>query len=253
MSYSIVMPAHNEEKYIKKALESVFAQTVKPNQVIVVLDRCTDKTAEIIRRFPVKVIVKEELKWRNSYAENLELARKYITTDFYAIVDADVVLEPNYFEILLKAIKEEDACIGGKILTRCRTLVCKFLSIWERTHAISPWRRPRGCALLIRREILDRLGGFADVPAPDTYVQEQALKIGYKVRVIKKAVAYHTRETTIKRSAKVQFQTGIARYVQGIGPVRTFLHGIIRLRPLVILGYFYALLMDKFRPRREET
>jgi glycosyltransferase involved in cell wall biosynthesis len=244
------MPAHNEEKYIKKALESVFAQTVRPTKVIVILDRCTDKTDEMVMHFPVEVITKNKNEWRNSYAENLELARKYVMTDFYAIVDADVILEPNYFEVLLKEIKEDDACVGGRILTRCRTFICKFLSIWEHTYVLSPWKRPRGCALLIRKEVLNKIGGFADVPAPDTYIQELAIKMGYKVRVIKNAKAYHTREITVRRAIKTQFQTGIARYVQGIGFMRTLLHSVIRLRPFVILGYLYAWLINKFRSKQ---
>jgi len=130
MSYSVVMCAHNEEKYIKKTLESVFLQTVKPEKVIVVLDRCTDRTGEIAKEFPVEIIEKKDKKWENSYAENLELARLRIDSEFYAIVDADVVLEPDYFEVLLSEMDAEDACIGGEIVTKSRTFLGKLISIW---------------------------------------------------------------------------------------------------------------------------
>ncbi len=245
MPYSVVMCAHNEEKYIKKALESVFLQTVKPEKVIVVLDRCTDRTGGIAKDFPVEIIEKGEKKWENSYAENLELARLRIDSELYAIVDADVVLEPDYFEVLLCEIEGKDACIGGKVVTKSGTLLGRLLSIWEKTYRFSPSRRPRGCALLIRKNVLDMMGGFADVPAPDTYVQDEALELGYGVRVTMKAKAYHIREITLKKTIKAQFSAGVARYVQGKGPARTFLHSLVRLRPFVFIGYLYGFLIHK--------
>lgn len=245
MSYSVVMCAHNEEKYIKKALESVFLQTVKPEKVIIILDRCTDRTGQIAREYRVEIIEKKEKKWGNSYAENLELARPGIESEFYAIVDADVVLEPDYFKVLLSEISDKEACIGGKIVTRSKTLLGRFASLWEKTYRVSPSRRPRGCALLIKKNVLDSIGGFADVPAPDTYIQDEALKLGYEVGIASNAKAYHIRDVTLRRSVKGQFLTGMARYLQGKGAVRTFLHSLVRLRPFVFVGYLYGFLTHR--------
>jgi len=245
MPYSVAMCAHNEEKYVKQALESIFLQTVKPEKVVLVLDRCTDRTGEIARRFSVEILEKKDKKWNNSYAENLEIARKRIDSNFYAIVDADVVLEPNYFEALLSEIGDKDACIGGKIVTKSRTFIGNLLSIWEKTYVLSPSRRPRGCALLIRKSVLDEIGGFADVPAPDTYVQDMALKLGYGVKITSKSKAYHTREVTLRKAVKAQFSAGIARYVQKKGFVKTFLHSLVRLRPFVFAGYLYGMVACK--------
>ncbi|MEM3390317.1 MAG: glycosyltransferase [Thermoproteota archaeon] len=245
MSYSIVMCAHNEEKYIKQALESVFRQTVKPEKVILVLDRCTDRTGEIAREYPVEIIEKKEKKWNNSYAENLEIARQRINSEFLAIVDADVILEPDYFKNLLAEIREEDACISGKIVTKSKTTLGRLLSLWEKTYNISPTRRPRGCALLITRRVLDESGGFADVPAPDTYIQDSALNLGYRIRTTESSTAYHIREVTLKKAVKAQFSAGMARYIQRKGLLRTLLHSIVRLRPFVLVGYFYSFITNK--------
>jgi len=239
------MCAHNEEKYIKKALESVFLQTVKPEKVIVVLDRCTDRTGEIVKEFPVEVIEKREKRWENSYAENLELARLKVDSEFYAIVDADVVLEPDYFEVLLSEMDAEDACIGGEIVTKSRTFLGRLVSIWEKTYRASPSRRPRGCALLIRKTVLDEIGGFADVPAPDTYVQDAALKLGYEIRITPKVNAYHIRDITLGKAIRAQFSAGVARHIQRKGLARTFLHSLVRLRPFVFIGYVYSIFARK--------
>jgi len=53
---SVVIPAYNAERYLEQTLESVFAQTCLPLEVIVVDDGSTDGTAEIAARYPVRLI-----------------------------------------------------------------------------------------------------------------------------------------------------------------------------------------------------
>jgi len=252
LAYTVLMAAHNEETYIGNALRSVFSQSVKPAEVVVVLDRCTDGTENIAREFPVKIIKKEEKKWVFSYAENLELARRYVKTPFFAIVDADVELEPDYFEKLLSEMDDRTCCVGGRVETRCKTLLCKLLRYWEKTYRLSMYRRPRGCALLIKTHILEEIGGFADVPAPDTYVQDCAISKGYSVKIVESAKAYHVRDITIKRAVKTQLNTGIGRYVMNKSFLRTLGHSIIRLRPFIVVGYIYAALSSRYRRLSQE-
>ena len=50
VKFSIIIPAHNEEKYIRKCLDSIAKASEaykEQTEVIVVLNRCTDKTEEI--------------------------------------------------------------------------------------------------------------------------------------------------------------------------------------------------------------
>lgn len=50
-SFSILIPVHNCEKHIAKAIESAMAEN--PSEIIVFDDASTDRTREIIRRYPV--------------------------------------------------------------------------------------------------------------------------------------------------------------------------------------------------------
>ena len=50
--FSVVIPAHNEEKYIKRCIDSVWeADSVFPGntEIIVVCNRCTDNTERIAK------------------------------------------------------------------------------------------------------------------------------------------------------------------------------------------------------------
>jgi len=53
--FSIIIPVYNVEKYIRRTLESVFSQTEKDFEVIVVDDASTDKSMDIVKSFPVNI------------------------------------------------------------------------------------------------------------------------------------------------------------------------------------------------------
>ena len=48
--FSIIIPAHNEENYIRQTLHSIKQQTFQDFETIVVANGCTDKTEEIVRK-----------------------------------------------------------------------------------------------------------------------------------------------------------------------------------------------------------
>jgi len=244
----VVVCVHNEEKYLENCLKSVFSQVLRPHRVLVVLDRCTDRSEEIARRFPVEIFRKKEAKWRNSYAENLQLGFDLLKSDrcdYFAIVDADVILPPNYFNYLVFFMERNKvACASGQVVDKPRSKVNRLFAAWKKLNLkFTPLgRRPRGCCLVIKKNVLREIGGFADVPAPDTYVQNEALKRGYNVELVVNptTVVQHVRDEPLRKILRKQFQTGMARCELGTSFLRTLLHGIFRLRPLTILGHIYA-------------
>lgn len=56
LKVSVVVPAYNSESYIAETLDSIFAQTSLPMEVIIVDDGSSDATADIVRKYPVKLI-----------------------------------------------------------------------------------------------------------------------------------------------------------------------------------------------------
>ena len=62
-TFTVVIPAHNEEKYVARCIGSVKSAAKfcgSPVQIIVVCNRCTDRTAEIARKHGAKVIMNED-------------------------------------------------------------------------------------------------------------------------------------------------------------------------------------------------
>ena len=64
IKFSVVIPAHNEEKYIGRCLRAVISASkyVKPERVeiIVVANRCTDRTCAIAKHYGAKVIINDD-------------------------------------------------------------------------------------------------------------------------------------------------------------------------------------------------
>ena len=56
MKISVIIPTWNRSSYLARALESVYAQSLLPHEVIVVDDGSTDKTREIILSKGEKII-----------------------------------------------------------------------------------------------------------------------------------------------------------------------------------------------------
>lgn len=84
---SAVIPAYNTERYLRRAIESVLAQSYRPLECIVIDDGSTDRTGEIARSFGERVRYVAQLNSGASAARNagIEAARG----EYIAFLDAD--------------------------------------------------------------------------------------------------------------------------------------------------------------------
>ena len=106
---SIIIPAHNEEQYIGKCLESILkASEPFKNQVeiIVVLNRCTDRTEEIAKSYNCIVLKNSDKNLSKIRNAGVELARGEIIVT----IDADTQMNEH---VLSKA---EENLITGKYI-----------------------------------------------------------------------------------------------------------------------------------------
>lgn len=106
---SIIVPAYNTEKYIKKCIKSVSAQTYKNIQIIIVDDGSTDKTYEICKSMcneDNRIEVHQKTNGGVSSARNLGIDKA--VGQYVAFVDSDDILEAHYIERLVRAMKGDD-------------------------------------------------------------------------------------------------------------------------------------------------
>lgn len=110
MKVSVVIPAYNEERYIGSCLESLMNQDIPPEEIIVVNNNSTDKTAEIVNQFPVRLLTED--------TKNVIIARNKgfdsAVNDILARTDADTQLPPNWIAKIKENFKNNtiDALSG---------------------------------------------------------------------------------------------------------------------------------------------
>lgn len=95
----VLIAAHNEEQSIGATLESLAQQTRRPDEVVVVADRCTDGTVEIALSFGAKVFETFDNQHRKAGALNQALTvimADLELTDQVLLMDADTVLCPEF-------------------------------------------------------------------------------------------------------------------------------------------------------------
>lgn len=110
--FSVIIPAHNEEKYITKCLDSIVAASSSfRNQVeiIVVLNRCTDRTEEIAKAYGCVTVLNEDKnlsKIRNAGA-------KVAQGEILVTIDADSQMTENTLVDIEKYLSSGKYIGGG--------------------------------------------------------------------------------------------------------------------------------------------
>lgn len=110
LTVTVVVPAWNEEDFIRDTIEALLVQTHEC-RIIVVDDSSTDRTPDIVREYPtVRLLTTDRNQGSKSRA--LNYAIPYVDTDVFICVDADTSLHPDAVENLLKAFNDPDVAIA---------------------------------------------------------------------------------------------------------------------------------------------
>jgi glycosyltransferase involved in cell wall biosynthesis len=183
---SVAMPAYQAARWIGETLESVLAQTSPPDEVVVVDDGSTDRTAEIAASFgdPVRVVRQENGGAPAAYNR----AFRESTGEYVAMCPADDLWEPRKLEWQREALTahpEVDVAFGG----------ARYFGLEDRDHphpaATGVLERDRflremyvadvlpAPTAVVRRALYERLGEFReDLPGEDYEFWMRALRHG---------------------------------------------------------------------------
>lgn len=165
---SAIIPAYNCEKYIVETIESVFAQTHKDIELIVVDDGSTDRTEEIIRSFGARLnYIRQDKNSGPSAARNRGI--KESSGAYVAFLDHDDIWLPDKIEEQVRMLEREkdlalvysnfyyinrSGSIMGKLFDNikpCRGFVFEELVISNFIPTSS---------VVIRKKVLDETGIF---------------------------------------------------------------------------------------------
>ncbi|MFG2461492.1 glycosyltransferase [Streptomyces sp. NPDC048523] len=107
----VLVPAHNEEALIAETLQSLAAQTRPADEVIVVADRCTDRTAQISTAHGAKVVESVANTQAKAGALNQvldELLPRLSDDDAVMIMDSDTSLSHEFIARAARRLHEQE-------------------------------------------------------------------------------------------------------------------------------------------------
>lgn len=155
---TVVMAVFNGAEFVGEALESVLAQHYRPTEVIVVDDGSHDDTGEVVRGFPSVRYIRQENQGPAA-ARNTGIAAA--TGEFVAFVDHDDRIPPTKLEVQVGHLlaHPELGCVLGRqeILLEPGTTAPDWL---RRDRVLNDLGGINFVTAVIRRPILDQLGGF---------------------------------------------------------------------------------------------
>lgn len=221
-SVTVVVPVRNGELTIQPLLESLqrLDYDRKKVEVIVVDGNSTDKTQEIVKKYPVKLIVEKR--------KGLNIARntgiRCGNGEIVAFTDSDCVVPSNWIKRIAENFKDPQVnCVGGSAKALDNDFISQyadnsivrlmpFFTKREELEKVKPFfRHPAGCNMAFRRKVVEEVGyfdeniqyGFDEVEFAD-----RVCKAGYKMVLDPEVLVWHKHRSTLKEFLKQNFQYG---------------------------------------------
>lgn len=135
---SIIIPTYNYARFLPEALESVFSQSLKNYEIIVVDDGSTDNTREIVGTYGDRVRYFYQSNSGVSAARNKGI--KEALGDYLAFLDADDLYRPEFLEkMLLKMEEGYDWVVCDHIREEINSKTCETIREVTRRQIDENW------------------------------------------------------------------------------------------------------------------
>lgn len=245
-SYVIISPCRDESKFMRRTLDSVVNQTIKPAKWLIVDDGSTDNSAEILAEYSaqynfIEVVTLENRGYRkvgpgvvDAFYEGYKLlgSQHY---DFLCKLDLDLDLPPRYFEILINKMDQNPriaTCSGKPYNEIDGRLVSE-----QRGDEMSV-----GMTKFYRRAAFEQIGGFVREVMWDAIDCHRCRQLGWiacswdepDLRFIHLRIMGSSQDNVYVG----RMRHGFGQYFMGTGIVYMFVTSVYRMlhRPFVLGG-----------------
>lgn len=224
MKISVVIPTYNEEKGIKQCIDSIFANTEQPYEVIVADGGSSDKTVEIAKA--AGAIVFDNPNRTAASGRNVGIS--HATGDIIAFTDGDNYVDIKWLESIRKAFEDDETVegIGGKVIPAppinkieqfWGNLWLNIIMVFGDEEFIIESKSLRNsfitanCAY--KKSLLEKLNGFDEWfgnNAEDVDLMWRAFDSGVKLKYIPTAIVSAHSPTTMKEMKRKSYRDGVS-------------------------------------------
>jgi glycosyltransferase involved in cell wall biosynthesis len=191
MKFSLVVTVKDAAETIERFLESIRAQTLPPDEIVVVDRGSTDGTLDTLRTADVILLEAPGA----SIGRGRNLAIEAATHDMIAVSEADCVLAPTWLEHLARALEAgADVAMGyyRPIATTLFETAAGAIAAPE-PHEIDEARfMPSSRSIGFRRDMFERTGGYPEWldTGEDLYLDHRLRDLYADMRFVPEAVAH---------------------------------------------------------------
>ena len=217
MKFSVIIPLYNKAPYIRKALESIFAQTYTDYELIVVDDGSSDDSLVIAKQcitdrcavdrhdgcrsaLPVEII--EQANSGVSAARNNGVAAS--KGEYVAFLDADDWWEPTFLEKMAQLIADypEAGLYASNYIyykpgkthiavSNIETGYFNYPKSYYEGGAMPIWTG----AIMIPRRVMDEMGGFpVGIKLGEDFLLWAKIAMQYKVAFLNEPLAWYNND-----------------------------------------------------------
>ena len=245
MRYVLITPARNESAFIHETLESMVAQSCKPERWVIVDDGSDDNTRVIVEDYCAKnswvKLIKMPKRRQRNFAGKVQAFNAGFadvadcTFDLIGNLDADISFGPDLFQFLLqKFTDDKDLGVAGTAYTQ---------DGWESTRdSFEGEVSVHGACQLFRRECFADIGGYTPNPAGgiDWIAVTTARMRGWKTRNFPERRFHHHRTmgTAERGPIGAMYDYGKKDYFLGGSPLWEFFRVAYRAtkKPYILGG-----------------
>ena len=223
---SIVVGIRNEEKFIEECIESLLKLDYPQDsyEIIIVDGMSTDRTREIVQKYPVKLLLNE----RKNVAAARNLGVENARGDLVAFTDGDCKVDPSWLNILVKELQnapDDVVCLGGpNLIFDTDPVFGRVVGYSQETflgsggsaqsknstkkHYVSSLPN---CNAMYKKRAIQEVGSFDErfIVGQDGDLNYRINKRGHKFLYIPEAQVMHHRRGTLKSFSVRMFKYGM--------------------------------------------
>ncbi len=162
---SIVMPAHNSERYISESIESIISQTYPNWELIIIDDASTDNTASVVKEIEDNRITLVSNKINLGVALSRNKAIELSRGQYLAFLDSDDIWMPTKLEQQIETIKTNENAVC------CHTAYTRFYDKSKKSNLVRA-RRVVTFETLLKSNFIGNLTGLIDRSKVEQVIQK---------------------------------------------------------------------------------